>query len=95
MAECGKLIDEMTTSGVLVEIAPLRPSREGVRLRWNKGKLSRVDGPFTEAKEVVGSYGIFEAKSLDEAIEHVKRFLALLGDEGSNESEIRQLDGPG
>lgn len=71
----GELIDEMTRSGVPVSTAGLRPSAEGVRIRLRGGKLSSVDRPFTESKEVIGGYAILEAKSREEAVELTKRRL--------------------
>jgi len=94
MADMGKLIEEMTKSGVLVTTAGLRPTSEGVRVRLRGGKLTTTDGPFTEAKEVIGGYAILEAKTKEEALEHTKRFLALHGEEWDIECELRQLDGP-
>ena len=93
MNEMGKLIDEMTRNGSLVRTAGLRPTKEGVRIRSNRGKLSRLDGPFTETKEVIGGYAILEAKDLKEAIKLTERFLAIHGDEWNLECEVRPLDG--
>jgi hypothetical protein len=92
--EMGKLIDEMTRVGSLVRTAGLRPTSEGVRVRLRGGKLSTIDGPFTEAKEVIGGYAVLEASSLEEAVELTKRFLAVHGTEWELECEVRQLDGP-
>jgi hypothetical protein len=94
MSDMGKLIEEMTRTGHLVSTAGLRPTAEGVRVRLRRGKLSTVDGPFTEAKEVIGGYAILEAKSKEEAIELTRRFLKIHGDEWDIECEVRQLDGP-
>jgi hypothetical protein len=94
MDEMGKLMDEMIRAGSLVSTAGLRPTKEGVRLRSNHGKLSVTEGPFTETKEVIGGYAILEAKSKEEAIELTKRFLAVHGDEWNVECEVRPLDGP-
>jgi hypothetical protein len=94
MADMGKLMEEMMSAGVLIETAGLRPTSEGVRVRLRGGKLSTVDGPFTETKEVVGGYAILEAKSMEEAIEHTKRFLEVHGDEWDLDCEVRQLGGP-
>ena len=94
MSDMGKLIDEMTRTGHLISTAGLRPTSEGVRVRLRRGKLSTVDGPFTETKEVIGGYAIFEAKSKAQAIELTERFLKIHGDEWSIECEVRQLDGP-
>jgi hypothetical protein len=94
MKEMGALIEEATRKGWLVRTSGLRPTSEGKRVRWNRGKLSQTDGPFTETKEVIGGYAILEAKSMDEALELTRRFLKVHGDEWNVECEIRQLDGP-
>ena len=94
MDEMGKLMDEMVRDGSLVSTAGLRPTKEGVRVRSNHGKISMTEGPFTETKEVIGGYAILEAKSKEEAIELTKRFLEVHGDEWNVECEVRPLDGP-
>ena len=94
MNDMGKLIDEMTKAGHLVDTAGLRPTSEGVRVRLRRGKLSVTDGPFTEAKEVVGGYAIFNAKTREEALELTRRFLRIHGDEWDIECELRQLVEP-
>jgi hypothetical protein len=94
MAEMGKLMDEMSKAGVLLDTAGLRPTEEGTQLQWDHGKLSVVDGPFTEAKEVVGGYAIVQAKSKEEAIEWAKRFVRLHGDDWKVTSEVRQIEEP-
>jgi hypothetical protein len=94
MNDMGKLIEEMTRTGQLVSTAGLRPTSEGVRVRLRRGKLSMVDGPFTETKEVIGGYALLEAKSKAEAVELTKRFLGIHGADWDIECEVRQLDGP-
>jgi hypothetical protein len=94
MSDMGKLIEELTRAGQLISTAGLRPSSEGVRVRLRRGKLSLVDGPFTETKEVIGGYAILETKSKEEAIELTERFLKVHGDEWDIECELRPLDGP-
>jgi hypothetical protein len=94
MNDMGKLIGEMTREGVLISTAGLRPTAEGVRVRLRGGKLTTVDGPFMETKEVVGGFAILQAGSMPEAIELTKRFLKVHGDEWDIECEVRQLDGP-
>jgi hypothetical protein len=84
----------MIRSGTLISTAGLRPTKEGVRVRSRFGRLSRTDGPFTEAKEVVGGYAILEAESLEEAIALTERFLRVHGDEWDLECEVRPLAGP-
>ena len=94
MHDMGKLIEEMTREGVLISTAGLRPTAEGVRVRLRGGKLSTIDGPFIETKEVIGGFAILEAGSMQEAIELTKRFLRIHGDEWDIDCELRQLDGP-
>lgn len=94
MHDMGKLIEEMTSEGSLIRTAGLRPTAEGVRVRLRSGKLSSVDGPFAETKEVIGGFAILEAGSMREAIELTRRFLRIHGDTWDIECEVRQLDGP-
>lgn len=94
MEEMGRLIEEMTRNGTLISTAGLRPTSEGVRIRWNRGKVSITDGPFTESKEVIGGYAVIEAKSREHAIELTHRFLEVHGDEWNIECELRQMEGP-
>jgi len=88
MAEMGKLIDDLTKAGVLLATEGCQPSSKGARVRLSGGKLTVTDGPFTEAKELIGGFAILEATSKEEAIELTKRFLEVAGD---GETEIRQL----
>jgi hypothetical protein len=94
MTEMGKLIEEMTKAGVLLDTGGLRPTAEGTTIRLSGGKQTVVDGPFAEAKEVVGGYCIVQAKSQEEAVEWASRFLAIHGDEWELESEIRRIEEP-
>ena len=94
MSDTGRLIEAMTREGVLVQTAGLRPTAEGTRVRLRNGKLSTIDGPFAETKEVIGGFAILEAGSLKEAIELTKRFLRIHGDEWNVECEVRQMEGP-
>jgi hypothetical protein len=90
----GKYNEELTKAGVLLDLAGLHPSAEGKRVRFSGGKTTVVDGPFTEAKEVVAGYWILQVKSMDEAVEWAKRVPVEAaeheyGQEG--EIEIRQI----
>jgi hypothetical protein len=91
LADMGKLMEQMTREGVLIETAGLKPSAEGVLLRLRGGKVSATDGPFTEAKEVIGGYAMLEAKTKEEAIAHTRRFLEVHGEEWDIECELRPL----
>ncbi len=94
MADMGRLIDEMTKAGVLLDTAGLRPTSEGARVKLSNGKTSVVDGPFTESKEVIGGYAIVKADSMEQAIELTRRFLLVHGTEWDIECEVRQLEEP-
>ena len=65
-----------------------------MRVRLRRGKLTTIDGPFTETKDVIGGYAILEAPSMEEAVALTKRFLEVHGDEWDIECEVRPLDGP-
>ncbi|GGA40031.1 YciI family protein [Dyella nitratireducens] len=94
MADMGKLMEELTREGKLIDTAGLTPTAQGTRVRLSGGKLSVADGPFTEAKEVIGGYALLETASKEEAIELTKRFLRVHGDEWNVECEVRQLMTP-
>ena len=88
IAQMGKLIEEMAKAGVLLSTEGCQASSKGARVRRSGDRVTVTDGPFTEAKEIVGGFAIVKAKSKAEAIEWAKRFLDLAGD---GESEIRQM----
>lgn len=88
MAAMGKLIQELAQSGVLLATDGLQASSKGARVKLSKGKVTVTDGPFTEAKELIGGYAIFQLASKAEAIELTKRFLSVAGE---GEVEIRQM----
>jgi hypothetical protein len=92
MGEMGKLMEETTKSGALVLTGGILPiAKGGARVRASGGEIT-IDGPFTETKEIVGGFAILEAKSREEAIEMVRRFMKIAGD---GESELHQLMEPG
>ena len=78
--QMGKLIDEMARAGVLVTTEGCQHSASGTRVRRAGDRITIKDGPFTEAKEVVGGFAILEVASKDEAIEWTKRFQSGAGD---------------
>jgi hypothetical protein len=84
----GKLMAEMGSEGKLLATEGCLPSARGARVRRSGGDTTVTDGPFTEAKEVVGGYAILQADSKEEAIELAKRFMNVAGD---GECEIREL----
>lgn len=92
MADMGRLIEEMSKAGVLLDTAGLRPTAEGKRVRLSHGRQRVIDGPFTETKEVIGGYAMLKADSMEEALKWTSRFLDVHGDEWDLECEVRQLD---
>ena len=88
ICKMGKLVEEGMKAGVLLAVEGCLPSALGARVRLANGKVSVSDGPFTEAKEVVGGLAILQASSREAAIEYVKQFLHEAGD---GECELRQL----
>jgi hypothetical protein len=93
LAQMGKYNEELSTAGVLLDLAALHPSAEGVRIKFSGGKRTVIDGPFAEPKEVVAGYWILQVNSMDEAIEWAKRLPFEAGGEpgAEGEIEIRQL----
>jgi hypothetical protein len=96
MAAIGALAQEMSQKGVLVEMGGLRPSASGTRIRLAGGRLTVTDGPFTESKELVGGYAVFEVASKAEAVEMGRRFMQIHADIMGNghvlELELRQME---
>jgi hypothetical protein len=88
MDKMGKLIEQEMKAGTLVTTEGCLPSALGARVRISGGKVTVTDGPFTEAKEVIGGFAILQANSKAEAIEMTKRFLEVTGE---GECELRQV----
>jgi hypothetical protein len=84
--------EELVKAGVLLDASGLQPTSKGARIKYSKGKRSVMDGPFTEAKEIVAGYTLIQVKSREEAIEWAKRFPAPHGEDVDAEIEIRQLN---
>ncbi|MCV0370806.1 YciI family protein [Filomicrobium sp.] len=94
MEAVGGLVEEATKAGIVINVGGLMPSQMGARVRLSNGKLSVTDGPFAEAREVIGGCAMFELKSKEEAIDWAKRLLALHLEhwpEREGECEIRQI----
>ena len=97
MDAIAKLAEEEAKSGKMIGSGGLGPTGLGSRVRLSGGQVTVTDGPFTEAKEVVGGYAQFELKSKEEAVQGAVRFMELHkkhwpGWEG--ETEVRQMYGP-
>jgi hypothetical protein len=84
-----KFNEELAREGVLLSAEGLHPSSRGAKVSWEGGKVTVVDGPFTEAKEIIGGFMMWQVSSMDEAIEWVKRMPASDGQDGT--IEIREI----
>jgi hypothetical protein len=73
MADMGKFNEELIKAGIVLAMDGLQPSSKGARVKFSGKSRTVVDGPFTEAKELVAGFWIWQVKSLEEAIEWVKR----------------------
>ena len=89
MAEMGKYNEELIKAGVLLALDGLHPSSKGARVKFSGKSRTVVDGPFTETKELIAGFSILQVKSLEEAIEWVKRGPNCGA--GDYEVEIRQV----
>jgi hypothetical protein len=98
MDAIAKLAEDETKTGTMLGSGGLKASALGARVRLSGGRVSVIDGPFTEAKEIVGGYAQFELKSKEQAVESAVQFMELHkkywpGWEG--ETEVRQMYDPG
>jgi hypothetical protein len=89
LAEMGKYNEELVKAGVMLAGEGLQPSSKGARVRFSGNKRTVVDGPFAETKELIAGFWLWRVKSLDEAIEWLKRCPNPF--EGDSEIEIRQV----
>jgi hypothetical protein len=87
VAKMMKFNEELTKAGALIALDGLHPSSKGARVAFVSGKPKVTDGPFTEAKEVIGGYWMIDVKSKEEAVEWAKRCPASDGDV----IEVRQV----
>ena len=90
MADMNKFNDELLEAGVLLGYDGLHPSSKGARVQFSGKNRTVIDGPFAESKEVIASFWFWQVKSLEEAIEWVKR----CPNEGETDIEIRQVFEP-
>jgi hypothetical protein len=89
LADMGKFNEELVKAGVMLAAEGLHASSKGARVRFSGAKRTVVDGPFTETKELVAGFWLWQVKSKEEAIEWVKR--CPNPHEGDSEVEIRQI----
>ncbi len=89
LAAMGQYNEELVKAGVLLAGEGLQPSSKGARVRFSGSQRTVIDGPFIETKELIAGYWLFQVKSLEEAIDWVRRCPNPM--EGESEIEIRQL----
>jgi len=90
IADMGSFMEEMAKAGVLVGGDGLKPSREGVRINFESGKPTVIDGPFAETKELVAGFTLIQCGSLEEAVGWMKKWPPLDGN-GNVSLEIRPI----
>jgi hypothetical protein len=88
MERMGTFMEEVAQAGVLLSADGLTPSSQGKRIKYANGKASVTDGPFTESKELIASYALFQVDTWDDAIHWTTRFLEVLG---QGECELRPI----
>ena len=91
MADMNKFNDELLEAGVLIGYDGLHPSSKGARVHFSGKKHTVIDGPFAESKELIAGFWFWQVKSLEEAIEWVKRCPNSPEGEGDTDIEIRQI----
>jgi len=89
LADMGKFNEELVKAGIMLGGEGLHPSAKGKKVRFAGAKRAVVDGPFAEAKELIAGYWLWQVKSMDEAVEWVKRCPNPMNSE--SEIEIRQV----
>jgi hypothetical protein len=89
LAEMGKYNEELVKAGIMLAGEGLQPSSKGKRVRFSGKNRTVIDGPFAETKELVAGFWLWQVKSLEEAVEWVKR--CPNPHEGESEIEIRQV----
>ena len=91
IAEMAQYHEELQKAGVLLDASGLKPSSQGWRIKYSKDQRTVIDGPFTEAKELIAGYTLIQVKSREEAMEWTRRFPNPAVDGQEGEIEIRQL----
>ena len=94
-AAMGEFVGDAMKNGVMIEGAGLQPSAKGNRVRLSGGKITVIDGPFSESKEIVGGYALIEARSREHALEVGREFMEIHRvhwPEFEGECEVRPLE---
>ena len=87
LTDMGKFNDELVKAGVMLAGEGLQSSAKGARVKFSKGKRTVIDGPFTETKELVAGFWLWQVRSMEEAIEWLKRAPF----DGGTEIEVRRV----
>ena len=87
-AKMGEFVGEATKAGVVLATGGLAPFDQATKVRYADGEFTVTDGPYTEAKELIGGWALMEVRDKAEAIEWTKRFLAVAG---GGESTLREV----
>jgi hypothetical protein len=98
MNAMGEFVERCMKDGTLVDTGGLLPSKDGLRVRLSNGKITVIDGPFTESKEVIGGWAILDVKSKADAVRIATEFMELHRKhwpEFEGESEVRPMFDPG
>jgi len=83
--------EELMKAGVLLDLSGLQPTSKGARVKFSGGKVTVIDGPFVETRELIAGYWIIQVNSKEEAIEWAKRIPAPHGEGQEGEIEIRRF----
>jgi hypothetical protein len=89
MTAMDEMIEDATKAGVLVATGGIAPTSMGAKVTLKDGEFTVVDGPFTEAKEIIGGWALLECRDLEEAVEWSKRFVSVIGE---GEVRVRPVD---
>ena len=84
MTAMDEMVEDATKAGVLVATGGIAPTSMGAKVTLKDGEYAVIDGPFTEAKELIGGWALLECRDLEEAVEWAKRFMSVVG-----EGEVR------
>jgi hypothetical protein len=98
MEAMGKFVERAQKDGLLVDTGGLLPSKDGARIRLSHGKITVTDGPFTEAKEVIGGWAILQGKTKEEVMRVATEFMELHRThwpDFEGECEVRPMFDPG
>jgi hypothetical protein len=91
LTDMGNFNEELVKAGVMLAGEGLHPSSKGKRVKFSSGQRVVTDGPFAETKELIAGFWLWNVKSMDEAVEWVKRIPSDPADPSSGEIEIRQV----